>query len=57
MSQVAAADLEWLPADRAAEFRRRFCTGAEHTHTHAHDGIVFDRDAVLQRVIEPYRPP
>jgi SAM-dependent methyltransferase len=48
---VSAGWIEWLPPDRAAEFRRRFLDGAERMHTAG--GITFDRYVLLHRALAP----
>jgi SAM-dependent methyltransferase len=55
MSQVSTTSIEWLPADRTAEFHRRFLAGAEHMHTHG--GITLDRDAIFHRGRSPRSRP
>jgi SAM-dependent methyltransferase len=44
---VSAGWIDWLPPDRAADFRRRFLLGAERMH--ATGGIAFDRYLLLHR--------
>jgi hypothetical protein len=46
---VSAGWVEWLPSDRAAEFRRRFLDGAERMH--ASGGIAFDRYLDMHRAL------
>ena len=48
---VAAGWMEWLPPDRAAEFRRRFLAGAEQMHVSG--GIAKDRYVFLHRAQTP----
>jgi len=48
---VSAGWVEWLPAERAAEFRRRFLAGAERMH--GGGGISFDRHVIMYRATAP----
>ena len=48
---VSAGWIEWLPPDRAAEFRRRFLAEAEQMH--AGGGIAMDRYVALHRAQAP----